>query len=282
MISIEAHLQEKGIDNAQNGPDGIFYTVEREGDGPLPQKTEHVVVHYTGKFLDGKVFDSSIPRDHPFIFQVGEGQVIPGWEKGIPLFRAGSKGTLYIPPALAYGKQGAGDVIPPDTPLAFEIEVLGVIPDATYQEMLKEAQQEAEAQAAEGKARLETDMEIIAGYAKKEGLQVQITESGLSYAVEAQGGGPRASAGQEVKVHYKGTFLDGTVFDSSFERGQPIQFPLGMGRVIRGWDEGIALFNQGGKGTLLIPSYLAYGPRDQGPIPANSVLRFDIEVVEVG
>ena len=83
-----------------------------------------------------------------------------------------------------------------------------------------------------------------------------------------------------VQVHYTGRLLDGKVFDSSVERGEPISIPIGMGRVIPGWDEGIQMMSKGEKGVLYIPYYLAYGERDMGDIPPFSNLVFDVELVD--
>jgi len=107
------------------------------------------------------------------------------------------------------------------------------------------------------------------------------TSSGLSYKIEKKGSGPNAKAGDIVSVHYTGLLTDGTKFDSSLDRGEPIEFPLGQGRVIKGWDEGISLLNIGAKATFIIPPNLAYGNRAMGPIPANSILIFEVELVDI-
>lgn len=108
------------------------------------------------------------------------------------------------------------------------------------------------------------------------------TPSGLQYRDDAVGTGAEARAGQNVSVHYTGTLLDGKKFDSSRDRGQPFQFPLGGGRVIEGWDEGVAGMKVGGRRTLVIPPELGYGSRAIGPIPPNSTLVFDVELLGVG
>ena len=109
------------------------------------------------------------------------------------------------------------------------------------------------------------------------------TESGLEYFETVAGTGTHAVAGKTVRVHYTGKFLDGRVFDSSISRGEPIEFKLGQGRVIKGWDEGIALMKVGGKAQLTIPPEWAYGERGAGGgvIPPNATLMFDVELVEV-
>ena len=108
------------------------------------------------------------------------------------------------------------------------------------------------------------------------------TESGLKYKIEKEGNGPKAEKGKTVSVHYKGMLADGTVFDSSFKRNQPIDFPLGVGHVISGWDEGIQLLKVGDQARFVIPSHLGYGDRGAGGvIPPNASLVFDVELVDV-
>ena len=108
-----------------------------------------------------------------------------------------------------------------------------------------------------------------------------ITDSGLRYSIIEEGSGDSPVSGDNVSVHYSGFLLDGTKFDSSFDRGEPITFPLAQGRVIKGWDEGISLLKVGGKAKFIIPPDLAYGNRSMGTIPANSILIFDVELIEI-
>lgn len=116
---------------------------------------------------------------------------------------------------------------------------------------------------------------------KKELNKEYITASGLKYKITEKGNGPRATAGSLVSVHYVGTLTNGTKFDSSRDRGNPYSFKLGTGAVIRGWDEGIAMLNVGDKAILTIPPSLGYGANATGPIPANSVLVFEVELMNV-
>ena len=108
------------------------------------------------------------------------------------------------------------------------------------------------------------------------------TQSGLDFIEIEAGTGKQAEAGKTVAVHYTGKFQDGKIFDSSVSRGEPIEFQLGKGNVIKGWDEGIAMMRVGGKAQLIIPPDLAYGEKGSGGvIPPNATLVFDVELVKV-
>ena len=109
------------------------------------------------------------------------------------------------------------------------------------------------------------------------------TDSGLMYKFLVNKNSKKPSKGEKVKVHYKGMLLDGTVFDSSFKRNQPIEFTLGIGQVIKGWDEGISLLGVGDKASFIIPSDLAYGESGAGGvIPPNAPLLFEVELISAG
>jgi len=207
-----------------------------EGTGAQPQAGDYVSVHYVGTLTDGTEFDSSRKRGEPIEFPIGEGRVIQGWDQGIAQLKVGGKAILTIPPELGYGARGAGNVIPPNATLVFEVELVDV----------KAAPK-------------------------------------IEYIEIEPGTGAQPKRGQKVAVHYVGTLQDGTEFDNSLNRGQPISFPLGMGRVIAGWDQGIAMMKEGGKATLIIPPELGYGARGAGGlIPPNATLVFDVELVKVG
>ncbi|GGW68464.1 FKBP-type peptidyl-prolyl cis-trans isomerase [Alishewanella tabrizica] len=152
-----------------------------------------------------------------------------------------------------------------------DIQQLLTALDETYR---NEQTKLAEAAAASAKAAGDA---FLAENAKKEG--VIVTESGLQYEVVQAAEGAKPAATDTVKVHYTGKLTDGTVFDSSVERGEPIEFPLN--RVIPGWTEGVQLMSVGSKFRFTIPAELAYGDRDMGTIPPNSVLVFDVELLDV-
>jgi len=271
---MQAFLKEQGLySKATKTPSGIYYIMEKEGEGAHPTPADNITAHYHGTLLNGNVFDSSVERGVPFKFQLG--RVIKGWQEAMGMMKPGGKGKFVIPSALAYGERGAGASIPPNSPLVFDIELL----DPT-----EAARQEAEAAKKAQAAALEQatkDDVIIKNHLSKIGLEgkTQRTDSGIYYTIAKEGKGKNPTISDKVKVHYHGMLLDGTVFDSSVDRGTPAEFPLNG--VVKGWQEAVPLLKPGGKGTFYIPSTLCYGSRSTGKIPANSVLVFDVELFEV-
>lgn len=219
------------------------------GTGREAQKGDTVVMEYIGWVATkskADPFDESRLHDTPFEFVLGQGEVIEGWERGIPGMKVGGKRKLTIPSDMGYGAAGgANGKIPPNAALIFEVELLDVIgssPDALP--------------------------------------PTSVTE--LKIEDLAIGNGAEAKAGDTLRIHYTGWLEDGTKFDSSHDSGQPIEFVLGQGEVIKGWDQGIVGMKVGGKRKLTIPPNLAYGAEGApGFIPPNAALIFEVELLEI-
>lgn len=230
---------------------GLQYAITEAGTGEQPKKGDKVVVHYTGKLEDGTEFDSSVKRGQPFSFDLGAGRVIKGWDEGFALLHQGDKAILNIPPDLGYGSRDMGP-IPANSTLIFEVELLEIVKEKKIEQY-------------------DTVNKVVL-----------TTDSGLKFILVEEGKGKKAAAAYEVIVHYSGFLTDGSMFDSSVKRGQPFTFTLGMGQVIPGWDEGIALMKIGDKAKLIIPYELAYGENGRPPvIPPKAELIFDVELLDI-
>lgn len=242
----------KGKDTITTASGLKYIIVQANKSGEPAAAGTRIVANYSAYFKDGKMFDSSIDRGQPLKSTIGKGQLFPGLDEGISLLRKWEKARLIIPSGLAFGDKAAGP-IPPNSDLIFDIEI--------------------------------TDVQKIVAPVPYDikGLEAKKTASGITYyEVKRSGSTVKAEAGKTVKVHYTGYLADGTMFDSSVERGEPIEFPLGAGRVIPGWEEGIALMNVGDKLRIVIPYFLAYGENGRPPqIPAKADLTFDVELMDV-
>jgi peptidylprolyl isomerase len=242
-------------------PSGLQYEVLNDSaEGATPGDSDIVDMHYVATKIDGVEFDSSRARGAAARFPVSS--VAGSWtEEGVKLMNVGDRYRFYVPSKLAFGEEGTpGGPIGPNEALIYEVELLKVT----------NADKNSKAAA-----------DFLAENAKKPG--VKTTESGLQYEVISEGPADGKSPADTniVKVHYKGTLLDGTEFDSSYARNAPAEFPLG--EVIAGWTEGVQLMSVGDKFRFYVPPQLAYGEtgRPGSPIGPNEALIFEVELLEV-
>ncbi len=246
-------------ENVVTTASGLKYVDQRVGTGATAANGNQLQVHYTGWLRDGTRFESSRDRGQPFPFTLGAGRVIKGWDEGIVGMKVGGVRKLIIPANLAYGEQGSPPNIPPNAELTFEVELVAITGSQTAS---NQTTQQAQDQT--------TTPPTIT------------TASGLKYIDERVGTGATAANGNQLRVHYTGYLANGTKFESSRDTSTPFNFTLGIGQVIKGWDEGIVGMKVGGIRKLIIPANLAYGATGSPPkIPANADLTFDVELLSI-
>ena len=243
-------------------PDGLQYIIVTPGSGAPVATGDTVSVQYSGWLQDtGALFDSSYKTGTPFSVTVGAGQVIKGWDEGLVGMLPGETRRLIIPPDLAYGANGQPPTIPADATLIFDIDLLSAATPTPF------GQTPAPTPPASPPAITDTSTTL---------------PDGLQYTIFQEGSGDTAAvSGDAVTVNYSGWLqATGALFDSSLNSGRtPFTITLGASKVIKGWDEGVVGMKIGEKRRLTIPPALGYGANAQGPIPANSTLIFDIELL---
>jgi peptidylprolyl isomerase len=247
---------------------GLKYMDDSLGTGREAKDGDLVSIHFKGwmipKDSTGELFSDwstdqsksmlslgdSKMRNQPIKFVLNSSSFIKGSDEGIVGMKTGGRRTMIIPSKLAYGEAGIG-FIPPNTDLKVVVELL------------------------------EVKDKVVAEMWQVDSTLFKTTASGIKYAIISQGEGPVVEAGKMVTVSYSGYLIDGTLFDSSVERDEPISFVVGQGQVIPGWDEGMLLLKKGDKARFIIPPQLGYGEMQLEKIPANSTLIFDTEIVDV-
>ena len=251
---------------------GLFYKEIVKGTGNQVQKDDIIKVRLAYYINDSLLFTTNYLPE-PAIDKAHESAFPGDIYEAFSMMHVGDSMSFMINADSTFRKQFGATELPafitPGSYLRWEV----AIDDAMTEEAFNQKRMEEQA-ALDQKAR-----EDFQAYLEANGVKEQPLESGLIYVRTKKGKGPKPGYKQTVKVHYTGKLLDGTVFDSSVDRGEPIAFPLGVGQVIKGWDEGIALMQKGEKGILYIPYDLAYGTMDRGPIPAYSNLVFEVELV---
>jgi peptidylprolyl isomerase len=256
----------------QPSASGVYYMETLKGKGKVPEKDDFVQVHFTVSLLTGEKIFSTRDMGKTEEFQFGSKYENAGFQEAVGMMSKGGKAEALVPSGMAFGPTGAGDLIQPYTSLHYELEIVDIQTPAQH-----EANKKAEAQKMQSE-----ESRLLGKYLAESGISTKPQASGLIYIERQKGTGPRAISGNKVQVHYIGKLLDGSIFDSSYDRGQPFEFTLGRKAVIDGWDEGIALMNESGKATLVIPSKLAYKDRGAGDrIPPYATLIFEVELVKI-
>ena len=224
---------------------------EKQGTGKPTIPGATLKTHYTGWLLSGRKFGSSKDMGKPLEVVLGNGKLIKGWEQGLDGMREGGVRWLRVSPAMGYGAT-AYSMIPSNSTLIFRVELVESEVDSAV-------------------------IEKMDFFPDTTTLTFENGSEGLRYAIVKPGEGEPARTGSTVRVHYTGWLTNGHKFDSSRDRDQEFSFPLGGGRVIRGWELGVAGMLPGEKRILIVPPGLGYGARAAGPIPGGSTLIFAVE-----
>lgn len=267
-------------DGYKTTPNGLQYRIIKDNKQRKAQLGDFISIHMTYKTdRDSVLFTTrSMNNNEPVEIPVTAPQFKGDATEGFTLLGAGDSAEFKMPVDSIF----KGQPMPPFAKPGGYIHLFVQVEKVMTKEEKEKAQKEMEAQ------QIQVDEQLIEEYIKNNNYTKAIkkTASGLYYLVQSQGNGAKVEAGKKVSVNYTGKLLNGNVFDSNtdpkFNHVQPFEFTVGVGQVIKGWDEGLQLFNVGGKGILIIPSRLGYGTRSAGPsIPANSVLVFDVEVLGI-
>ena len=268
LISCD-HSKFAGFDQTKSG---LLYQIHTDMSGVKARPGDYLTVEMTYTTNeDSLLFDS---KGETFPLKLEE-PVFPGdINEALALLGKGDSATFVIR-ADSFLINNARltqlpDFVNEDSKIIFYVKLHDI-------QTLEQLQAEEKEKIAKAK---ESEDEIIANYVKQNHVTVEPTLSGMYFILKKVGHGKKAEAGKMVKVHYTGMFLDGTKFDSSYDRGKPISFQLGMGHVISGWDEGIAMMREGDEATFIIPSYLGYG-KGRGQIPPYTPLLFDVKLIDV-
>lgn len=239
-------------------PSGLYYHIAEPGTGEAFAKESVATLHYTVRRLhDGFETMSTRKNNKPYEYMLGN-NLIEGFKEAIPMLKQGGKGTFLIPSALAHGPRGAGNYYPPNTVLIYEVEVI----------QLEKKENQDQRQNAK-------DQKLIEAYLAKKELKMQQTPSGIHYRIEKEGSGTPPGLDAKVKIKYTLSFLDDYAL-----RNDAVE-NLALDNAMAFWQQTISLLKKGGTGKFVIPSHLAFGNREVGNIPANSVLVLDCELLEI-
>ncbi len=270
----------EGFDETETG---LSYKFFKQGSTPKAKEGDVITLqlkYYTEK--DSLLFDSkSIGR--PFMVQIPKPAFKGSFEEGFTMMTIGDSAAFMNSADSFFTK-----IVHAELPA--QIKKGSFLKFCFKLEKIETKAEIEKQQAAEQKKRdeanavnIEQEKAIIAKYVADNKITVAPTASGLYFMEKHKGTGPKVVAGDTVYVKYTGKTLDGKVFDSSDRSPVPVKFQIGVGQVIKGWDEALVMMNVGGKASILIPSTIAYGDRGAGEqIPPFSPLLFDIEVTKVG
>lgn len=249
--------------NFSTSPTGLEYQfIITNSDAPQPSKNDIVAIRLTCRNAEGSVVDET-PLFKMQLKNVPAGR--PSVEEGLLMMHKGDSAMFRMQAQFYSGNQSQSG----DSLITVSVRMVDVIPFEEF---------ERDREAARIAGEREED-QLLNEYLKKNNIDIEPTMSGLYYIETAKGTGPAPIPGKMVAIHYEGSFLNGQVFGSSYERREPLKFRLGEMQVIQGLEEGVARMRKGGRATLIIPSALAYGDQQAGPVPPFATLIFEVWLV---
>lgn len=285
MFCMQACNNDK-IGEVQTTESGLEYKYLKKGEEQAPDSGKILALEMVYLTEDDSVLFDSREQGVPIGVPVNDPNMQGLLGEGFRMLHKGDS-MEFIVPAKNFFAQTARMPVPTgieeESNLIFRVGVQDVMDEEAYREMqMEEYRKQQEVTMKQQEEQLAKDVKTIEEYLAENNIDAQKSESGLYYTIQKEGSGPEVEVGDEVSVHYRGKLLDGTPFDSSYDRGEPFTLNVGEGMVIRGWDEGLQQLREGSEATFYIPSPLAYGGRAMGEvIDANSILVFDVEVVDV-
>lgn len=290
LLLANVMLAQTGGQDAKNGyqktPNGLYYKFFTHGNGAQPQVDELVDVGISIVVNDTTVI---LPESDNTL-QMMASQFPGDLFEGLSMMHIGDSASFLINIDSVFVKMFNQPALPEEFKstdiMRFELRLDDIYPESEYAahfgaKIKKETEARIETMKTDYPMETAMAAQQLSDYLTNNKVNVKPTASGLYYVRTQEGNGEKPMVGQMVTVHYTGKLLDGTVFDSSIDRGDPIVVPIGVGQVIPGWDEGIQLMSKGEKGVLYIPYYLAYGDREAGDIitPFSNLI-FEVELID--
>lgn len=256
-------------------PSGLAYKYRLDVPGKPGAMGDVVKLHFVLLTNKDSILRSTVAENRMVVTTIQKPRYTGSFEEGLAMLSKGDSCAFWVS-ADSLFKKGIGAEMPAfiqkGSYLRFEVKMHDVMTMADY---VKEQEDMAK------KVKADEDA-ALASYIKTNNISAVLdTATGVYYQVVQEGTGARPKKGNKVVVHYTGHLVNGEIFDSSRDGGQPFDFIIGQGQVIEGWDEGIPLMRKGEKGVLYIPSYRGYGEQRAGSIPPNSTLIFEVELLDI-
>ena len=262
-------------DGYETDKSGLLYKFYEDKEGTPAKEGDIITLAMTYKTSKDSVLFDTKKIGKPLEFILPPSSFVGSLEYGLAKLSAGDSASFQVSADSLFEKTFHAkrpDFIEENSKITFNVRMIKV----------QTKEQFEKSQAEKKEAQKSIDDKLIADYLTANGVKASKTDLGIYYSIVTPGKGANPNTGDTISVHYTGKFLDGKVFDSSANAGKPLEFPVGFGFVIKGWDEGLKLVKIGEKGILYIPSGLAYGPAGAGGvIPPDAVLIFEVELVKV-